>query len=243
MKPSLDRALKMTWLGIGAVVLLFLLAGLVMVVGQVTRNAGAASEASRVASGERAAAREPAAVRYSLPDSIRGTQTRIVRVGEGAAYTRQGSGYESGGYAGAGREVNVMFVDAGGVRLLLDRPAYIRELSYPRTEDAARSWISYVLAVDDTDRSGRVDERDAVALYVTDLDGRGLRPVLGPPLRYQSHAAFDATHILVYALEGTGDDDAGTRQRAFLYDVAAGQLAPYAAMDSATARAGQILQR
>ena len=32
--------------------------------------------------------------------------------------------------------------------------------------------------------------RDALALYVTGLDGRNLRPVLGPPLRYRSHAAF-----------------------------------------------------
>lgn len=243
MKPSLDRALKMTWLGIGALLLLFLLAGLVMVVQQATRNAGAASEASRVASGERVEAREAAAVRYSMPDSIRGTQTRIVRVGEGGTYSRRASGYESGGYAGAGREVNVMFVDAQGVRLLLDRPAHIRELSYPRMEDAPRSWISYVLALDDTDRSGRVDERDAVALYVTDLEGRNLRPVIAPPLRYLSHQAFDASRILVHALEGAGDDDQRMRQRAFLYDLPTGRLTPFAAMDSAAARAGQILRR
>jgi hypothetical protein len=243
MKPSLDRTLKMTWLGIGAVVLLFLLAGLVMVLSQVTRNAGAASEASRVAGGQRPAAAEPAAVRYTMPDSIRGTQTRIVRVGEGAAYSRRESSYESGGYAGEGREVNVMFVDAQGVRLLLDRAAHIRELSYPRMEDAPRAWISYVLALDDTDRSGRVDERDAAALYVTDLDGRNLRPVLAPPLRYRSHAPFDATRILVYALDGAGDDDARARQRAFLYDLPSGRLTPYAAMDAAAERAAGILRR
>lgn len=243
MKPSLDRALKMTWLGIGAVVLLFLLAGLVMVVGQVTRNAGAASEASRVASGGRVPTQEAGVIRYAMPDTIRDTQTRIVRVSEGGTYSRRASGYESGGYAGAGREVNVMFVDAQGVRLLLDRPAHIRELSYPRTEDAPRSWISYVLALDDTDRDGRVDERDAAALYVTDLEGRGLRAVLGPPLRYQSHQAFDASRILVYALEGAGDNDERMRQRAFLYDLPSGRLTPYAAMDSAAARAGTLLRR
>jgi hypothetical protein len=242
MKPSLDRALKMIWLGIGAVVLLFLLAGLVMVVSQATRNAGAAEDAARVASADAADSRQPAMVRFGMPDSILGTRTRIVRVHDGTVPNRRISA-ESGDYSRSDDEVNVMFVDAQGVRLLLDRPAHIRELSYPRTDDAPRTWISYVMALDDTDGNRRVDEADARALYVTDLDGRNLRPVLGPPLRYQSHAAFDATRILVYALEGSGRDEARMRQRAFLYDLRAGRLAPYDAMDAAAARAGQILRR
>lgn len=242
MKPSLDRTFKLTWLGIGALVLLFLLVGLVMVVSQVTRNAGAATEAERVARGEEKDERQPVAVRYGMPDSIRGTQTRIVRVHGGAAPGRRSS-YESSSYGDVEIAANVMFVDEAGVRLLLDRPAYIREVSYPRTEDAPREWISYVLALDDTDRSGRVDGRDAMALYVTDLDGRNLRPVLGPPLRYRAHQPFGPGRILVHALEGTGDDEAQMRQRAFIYDVRTGRLSPYAAMDSAAERAGHILRR
>lgn len=245
MKASLDRALKLTWLGIGALLLLFLLAGLVMVVSQVTRNAGAVSEAERVAAGgESPGTPQPAAVRYGMPDSILGTQTHIVRVEGGATQGRRPS-YASSGYEGSNSAVNVMFVDAEGVRLLLDRPAHIRELSYPQAEERIppRDWISYVMALDDTDRSGRVDGRDAMALYVTDLDGRNLRPVLRPPLRYRAHEAFGAGRILVHALEGDGDNEARMRQRAFIYDVRAGQLAPYAAMDSAAELAGQILRR
>jgi hypothetical protein len=245
MKPSLDRTLKTLWLVIGALLLLFLLAGLVMVLSQVAGNAGAGREAERVAGGgERPAAKEPIAVRYGMPDSILGTATRIVRVDDGTAQSRRSS-YESSGYGGSESSANVMFVDETGVRLLLDRPAFIREVSYPRTgnKEAPREWISYVVALDDTDRSGRVDAPDAVALYVTDLDGRNLRPVLGPPLRYRSHAAFGPDRILVHALEGAGDDETRMRQRAFLYDVRSNQLAPYAAMDSAAERAGRILQR
>lgn len=244
MKPSLDRTLKLLWLAIGALLLLFLAAGGVMILAQVIGNAGARSEAERVAAAAPPTVAQGQPVRYTMPDSIRGTATRIVRVSAGSG----GRGASSYGYEGEGTAVNVMFLDAEGARLLLDRPAFIREVSYPREEDKdePRAWISYLVALDDTDRSGELDARDAATLYVTDLDGRSLRPVLRPPLRYQSHDAFGPSRILVYALEGpdgAGVHDPRMRQRAFIYDVASGQLAPYAALDSAAARAGRILQR
>lgn len=244
-KPSLDRTLKMLWLAIGALLLLFLVVAGVMILAQVIGNAGAGSQAERVASASPAAAEEAQPVRYGMPDSIRGTGTRIVMVG-GPAFERRRGSYESS--SGAAGEANVMFLDGDDVRLLLDRPAYIREVSYPRpgTADAPRQWISYVLALDDSDRSGRLDGRDQVALYVTDLDGRKLRPVLSPPLRYQSHEALGPTRILVYALQphaGAEVDQDRMRQRAFIYDLGSGRLAPYAALDSAAERAGRIMQR
>jgi len=248
MKPSLDRAARLVWLLIGILLLLFLAGAGVMILAQWLGNRGAADEAERVASGgaRPAAPPEPVTVRYRMPDSILGTATRIVAVDHGAAQGRRSS-YGSSGYPDAESAVNVMFVDADGVRLLLDRPAFIRHVSYPGAgeNDAPRAWISYEVALDDTDRSGEVDAGDALALYVTGLDGRNLRPVLGPPLRYRSHAAFGPSRILVYALEAPADvkDESRMRQRAFLYDVASGRLSPYAAMDSAAERAGRILQR
>ncbi|HEU0298852.1 MAG TPA: hypothetical protein VFR37_05340, partial [Longimicrobium sp.] len=104
----------------------------------------------------------------------------------------------------------------------------------------------YVLALNDGNGDRRVDGRDDVALYVTDLQGRNLRPVLGPPLRYQAHEAFGPDRILVYALEpprGERVPEERMRQRAFLYDVRSSQLTAYAAMDSAADRAGRILAR
>ena len=249
MKLSLDRALKLLWLSIGALLLLFLAAGAVMMVSQAIRNAGARDDAVRVASEDRPARQEARAIRYGEPAAIRGTATRIVLV-------EYGTGYEYGrgvsGYAGdrrAGAAVNVIFVDAEGARLLFDRPAFIREVSYPRAEDeneAPRGWITYVAAMDDTNRNGRMEELDAAGLYVTDLDGRNLRPVLAPPLRYLGHSALDPARILVYALEppaGAAVEEERMRQRAFIYDVGAGRLSPYAALDSAAAQAGRILQR
>lgn len=246
MKPSLDRTLKLLWLAIGALFLLFLVVGGLMVLAQVIGNAGAGSEAERVAGAAAAPAETGQPVRYGLPDSIRGTATRIAMVTDGGepAYGRRRESY---GYAEGGGEVNVMFLDGAGVRLLLDRPAFIREVSYPRNAaDAGRQWISYVLALDDTDRSGKLDGGDAVALYVTDVDGRSLRPVLSPPLRYRSHQALGLARILVYALQppaGAAVDEDRMRQRAFVYDVASGRLEPYTALDSAAEQAGRILHR
>lgn len=250
MKPSLDRTLKLLWLAIGALLLLFLGAGVVMAVSQAVRNAGAGKDAARVASEGRRVRPEPRAVRYGLPQSVRGTDTRIVLVSHGDGDVP--GGYDRGTRGEEGW-VNVVFLDGGEARLLLDHPAYIRDIAWPGLDDGGgpgadspQAWITYVMAVDDSDGDGRLGHRDRVGLYVSDLEGRSLRPVVRPPLRYASHQALGAGRMLVYALEppaGEEGDEGRMRQRAFLYDAASGRLSPYAALDSAAARAGQILQR
>ena len=79
-------------------------------------------------------------------------------------------------------------------------------------------------------------------LYVTDVEGRNLRPVLRPPLRYQSHQGMERRHgswcTRWSRRRAQPVDEERMRQRAFLYDVASGRLSPYAALDSAAARAG-----
>ena len=250
-KASLNRTLALLWLAIGVLLLLFLVGVLGMIVMQAIRNAGAGSEAVRIATADQPVRREPRAIRYTPPLDVRGTQTKIVMVSYGTAHEPLVS---DGGYASSGpvgTHVNVIFVDANGARLLLDRPAYIRDVSYPRRSeedpfDPPRDWITYVVALDDTNGNGELEHRDAATLYVTDLDGRNLRPVLRPPLRYHHHSVLDPARILVYALEppaGQEVEEKRMRQRAFIYEVASGRLSPYAAMDSAAARAGQILQR
>lgn len=256
MKLSIDRTLKLLWLAIGVLLLLFLVAIGVTMVGEAVGSRRARSEAVRVVREGRAAGDEPRAVRYGPPQGIRGTDTRIAFVDYGSGYSTTSSGGYFSDRRATGTDVNVMFIDAQGVRLLFDRPALIREISYPRVDPGGsaaaleqverREWISYVLALDDTNRNGRLDDRDAVALYVTDLDGRNLRPVVSPPLRYQDHVAVGATQLLVYALEAPPGQNVGEsrmRQRAFIYDVRVGRLSPYAALDSAAEQAGRILRR
>ena len=256
MKLSLDRSLRMIWLVIGAVLLLFLLGGGLMVVSQLVRNAGAGDDAVRVASEQpRPAAEQQArAVRYGPPVPIRGTDARMVPV-------EHGRGYEDRDYASTasrygGNQVNAIFLDAdGSARVLLESPAYIRNVRYPRPSDTRvvdesawdADWITWEVAMDDTNRNQRLDSGDEVALFVTDLAGRNLRPVLRPPLRYRGHSVHGPGQMLVYALEpppgGEKVDEDRMRQRAFLFDLASGRLSPHAALDSAAASAARILAR
>lgn len=247
MKLSLDRSLRVIWLLIGILLLLFLLAGSVMVATQLIGNLGAGESAVRVASQAQAPRDEPRAVRFGAPQTIRGTATRVASVEYGRAHEPDSYGLSgSGGY----REpalVNLIFLDGEGARLLLDRPAFIADWQGPPADGAARSWIAYRIALEDANGDGRLDGRDPAALYVTDLEGRNLRPVIRPPLRVKDYRALDASRMLVYALEPPAGQpnvaEERWRQRAFIYDVTSGTLSPHAALDSAAARARQILAR
>lgn len=251
MKLSLERAFRVIWLVVGGLLLLFLVAGGVMILSQVIGNAGAGEEARRVATEGTPQPRTVSrVVRYGMPERIRGTaSTRIVRVdGDAAAATR--SDYYSGE---SSAWANAVFIDDAGARVLLDRPAYISSVRYPsehrqgpNAADSLQTWITYVMALDDSNGDGKLDSRDDAGLYVTDLEGRNLRPVLRPPLRLHGYQAMEGGRMLVYALEpppGRPVDERRMPQRAFVYDVASGRLSPYAALDSAAARAGQILVR
>ena len=245
MKLSLDRSLRVIWLLIGVLLLAFLLAGGAMVVAQLVGNLGAREDAERVASQARPPRQEAGAVRFGPPEVVRGTATRVARVESGRAWQ---PGSESG--LGDGYPtpvlVNLIFLDDRGARLLLDRPAYIARVDLPAADGPARGWIAYRMALDDANRDGRVDAGDPLSLYLSDLEGRNLRPVVRPPLRVTDYRMLDADRLLVYALEPAAGQPAAEdrwRQRAFVYDAAAGTLTPHAALDSAAARAEQILRR
>ena len=223
MKLSLDRVLKWTWLAIGVLLLASLLIALAFVTAGYLRTRGATEAADRVVA-DGAAPRESRGVRLTLPRDVRGTETRIAFVvREGGAGGRLP---EPGRVQGV---ENVVFVDPdGSARLLLERAAEIREVRFPapgETDDGA-AWITYEIAA----------ERGA-ALYVSGVDGRGLRAVVEPPLRYVAHRPFGAGRILVYAAE------AGGPQRALLYDVASGSAVPLASLDSVAARARRGAER
>jgi hypothetical protein len=248
MKLSLDRTLRWIWLLIGILLLLFLVGGAVMILAQFIGNMGAREDAVRVANESGAPREEPRAVRYGLPQGIEGTNTTFLAVNYGRGYEPRG-GYDRAGLAQRPRSdvmANVIFMDGQGARLLLDRPAHIADMRYPTRPEETWRWIEYTIAFDDTNRDGRLDSSDAMGLYVSDVEGRNLRPVLRPPLRAEFTQALDAARMLVYALEppaGDAVDETRMRQRAFVYDLASGRLTPYTALDSAAAQAARILGR
>lgn len=252
MKLSLDRTLRIIWLLIGILLLGFLLVGGGMIVVQMIGNMGASDAAVRLATDSTARREEPRAIRFDEPKAIYGTGTRLVQVRYGRGYEPEnGYGFGGGGTAASGRykpeiTANVAFLDAAGARLLLDRPAYIAWIGYPQNAQQVQRWIEYSMALDDTNRDGRLDSRDGLRLYVSDLEGRNLRPVLRAPLLLHGTQVLDAQRMLIYALEppsGQEVKEDRMRQRAFIYEVPSGRLSPYAALDSVAERAGRILQR
>lgn len=267
MSSRADRILKAVWLA-ASLVFLAVVAGVLFIVlsdvwpdrGGAVR-VGAPAEREKEGGGEK---RVPRAIRYAPPAAVRGTATRMVMVFNGDADQRAGSGYySSGSGTPQGPQVNVIFLAPGApARLLLDHPAYVAGVSYPAAgdpgevevspgrggrADTLQTWITYEIADRDTNGDGKLDEADRAGLFVSALDGTGLRRVLPEPFWLLDHSLTpDRRGMLVMALEPPRGRDVPReemRQRAFLYDVATGALTPFAALDGAADRAARIVGR
>ena len=255
-----DLWLKRVWLVNGVVLLLALLVGVgAAVVSFVSDWHGNKAVAVAAPSVEQAGTAEhrARAVRFDMPDTIRGTGTRIVLVHNGAGYLPSGSGVSEpkkyGVYESDGPIVNVAFLPGTGApgHLLFDRPAFVKEISYPggsyRHGDSLQTWIAYEVVLTDSNGDGSLDENDDRELLVSDLDGNTVRHVLPSGLRLDKYSVRDQKTMVVTALDlskrTTGDDDAVRRapERAFVYDVATGRLQPLATLDSLVARAGRVI--
>jgi len=244
MMTRVDRVLRWVWL-INGVLLLALLvfAGGFVAIGALANLGGRSPAPSSAAGRDSARAAEAGGpIRYDTPVPVRGTATRVVliRRGTGYAYSSTASSIPAGG---EGAVVNVVFLDASGARLLLDRPGFIRRVRFPGREpeapgDGALRWIVYEMALQDTDANSTVDDRDRRSLYVTDLGGRGLRRVLPEGFELREWAGQPDGSVVATGLELA--PGGRMRQRAFVLDPA-GAVRPYAALDSAATQAGRIV--
>jgi len=194
---------------------------------------------------------EARAIRYDAPKAIWKSTTRIVLIRYGEAFERPSPELGSG-YSYTDRYtpyVNVIFLEPGDGpgRLLLDRPAFIRTVDFPRSkDDSLQSWITYEIALEDTDRDGGLDEDDAVSLYVSDLHGGAFHRVLPEGWSvFEQQPLRDGRHILVLAVRSATSEGRRSREqapeRAFLYDVQTSRSEPYAMLDSLATRAGRIV--
>jgi hypothetical protein len=241
-----DRVLRWVWL-INGVLLLALLvfAGGFVAIGALANLGGGSPTPSHKASTDSVRAAEAGGpVRYDTPVPVRGSATRIVliRRGTGYAYSSTASSTPAGG---EGAVVNVAFIDASGARLLLDRPGFIRRVRFPGREpevagDSTLRWIVYEMALEDSNADRTVDDRDQRSLYVTDLDGRGLRRVLPQGFELREWEGEPDGSLVVTGLELAPAPGGRMRQRAFVLDPA-GAVRPYAALDSVAAQAGRIV--
>jgi hypothetical protein len=234
--------LRWVWLIIGVLLLVLILWAVVFVARESMGGAGGGASAADSARRDSARGKAAEPLRYDPPDTIRGSATRIVPIRRGSGYTYQ-SRASSRAATGAGPTVNVVFLEGSGARLLLDGPAYIKDVIYPgrRPEGDGLRWIVYEMALGDTDRSGGIDETDARSLYVTDLNGRGLRRVLPPGYQLLDWAPQPGGSLVITAVQITRDGKA-MPERAFVLDPA-GTVRPYAVLDSVVDAAGTIVRK
>jgi hypothetical protein len=241
----LDRTLRWVWLINGIALLLLLVGGGIALLVAALSTLGGGDSAGSPSPASAAAKRDSTApLRYDPPLRVRGSETRIVVVRRGTGYSYRNTSSSSGRVAEA-PAVNVIFLDRdGGARLLLDRPGYISELRYPGdAREEARGdtlrWIVLEAALEDSNGDRAVNERDRRSLYVAALDGRSMRRVLPPGFELRDWAAEPGGGLVVTAVElrpGSGP----MPERAFVVDPA-GNVRPFAALDSAVAQAGRIV--
>ena len=243
MTTRLDRVLRWVWLIIGVLLLLALVSSLVFVASEALRSRGGGSAASDITSAlaDADSGKADSPLRYDPPEAIRGSAARIVMIRRGSGYTYRSSA-SSAPASGEAPAVNVAFVEGEGARLLLSQPAYIRRVAFPGSPRVAPGdtlrWIVYEMALEDSNDNGRMDESDRRSLYVSDLQGRGLRRVLPPGYELRDWAPQPGGSLIVTGVQ-LAQDAGAMVQRAFVVD-ATGAVRPHAALDSVIGAAARI---
>jgi hypothetical protein len=255
-----DRLLKRVWLINGFLVLVAAAAavlGMSLALASELRDRG--DPAVRVHEGGGEGGARPRAIRFDPPSRVRGSSTEVALIYHGqsdqvAMAPVSGTSYASS-RSGQGVLVNVVFIDSGkpAGRLLLDRPAYLEEVRFPHATDRSaadslQTWISYEIALADTNGDGTLDDDDEASLYVSALDGTGFRRVTPDGLDVIHHwMRPDRRSILVMGLQEPGDGRRvpreQLRQRAFVYDVPSGKLTAWSALEEPAARAARVVGR
>ena len=243
----MDTWLKRIWLVNGLIVPvgLILLAAFI-IYAFVTERAYRSSEHEYVALPAGDSIRSVRAVRLGEPRRILGTEITLVPVHYGSGYGPLADSYGISGRGGPVQvTVNVMFLDGNEARLLLDQPAYIRDVNYPRAgSDSLRSWIGYEIAFADSNEDGRLGEDDGLTLALSTNDGRGFKQVLPREFSLDSYYPLNADRILVFASSGAvpqGGRPDTRRQQAFVYNVNTGELQDYDAVNTVVGQAARVL--
>lgn len=237
----MDRLLRWVWLINGVVLLALLVIGGAFLLVGALQNLGD-GDASPEPAARADSAKGAAPLRYDPPGAIRGSPARIVVIRRGTGYTYRNT--SSTARAADAPAVNVSFLDAQGARLLLARPAYIARIRYPG--DAASDargdtlrWIVYEAALEDSNGDERIDDRDRRSLYVSGLDGRGLRRVLPDGYELRDWAGQpDGSLVATAVLLRPGGEP--MPEHAFVLEPS-GTVRPFAALDSVVAAAGRIV--
>jgi len=142
---------------------------------------------------------------------------------------------------------NLLFIQRGRsfARLLVDRKAYISFVDLPTYDDSLQEYGLYKISFHDTNGDGRINSADINVLYVSDLDGKNLAPILPEDLHYVDYSESSSREtISIRATSRPADSRILERdwpQRLYVFHVRSRQLTPYPVIDSAVTKAKEIL--
>lgn len=248
-----DRFLKRLWLINGICLMLLFIALAVTLIRDATRVTSRPWEeltTVAVVPETDTESKQPRAVRYDEPQTIHGSETRLISVRHGQGYYDlhdTSAGFFAVGYSSSsGPVVNAIFVQPDGEgHLLFDRPAIVLSIKTPPRDLSGQEWIAFQVVFEDTNGNGRLDRDDRRDLIVTNLKGFGAQRVLDDGYDVTWFGpTVDGTEVIVYALQvvpSSAKND--LRQRAFVFDPALGQLQPYGIVNELSEAAGTIFGR
>ena len=145
--------------------------------------------------------------------------------------------------------VNLIFYsdEAPDGRLLFDREVLIRQVEIPRDAGSELDHLLYTVVEEDTNGDGILgDRRDEARLWISDLRGSGLLPVMPDSLVLQEYAvAGDARTIHIRSLVRPPLPRPPEQWQEVLsvYDMKRAELAQLPLDPSVIQRARQLLQR
>jgi hypothetical protein len=131
--------------------------------------------------------------------------------------------------------VNVIFLDKSfnTESVLLDKKGFIEAFRYPSSqriypyhtdsEDTVQHHITYLIAFEDSDKDGALNEQDYSDLYLSDLNGKNLRPIT-TGVNISEYYFVDRNQILIKYTR-RGNQAAEHKKESFaLYSIKENQL-------------------
>jgi hypothetical protein len=132
--------------------------------------------------------------------------------------------------------INLIFLsdDGSDVRLLLKEKGAIVGTDIPSRDDTVQSFNLYLIVFHDTDGDGRLASEDRSTPYISDLDGRNLRPLTPDSVVATGVMKSVREHEVL---------EAAWAEVTFKYDVRTQKLSPILPDDRLLNEARRILQK
>lgn len=134
--------------------------------------------------------------------------------------------------------------DGSEPRLLLDRKAFVVGVDIPSRRDTLRRFSLYRIVAEDTDGDKRLTVRDESRLYISELNGTRLSPVLPADLRcnrYKVNEEEQELILVAHEQSGNTSRTGDEREELMVFDLRTRTVRKFLGEDESIERARRIL--